>query len=570
MLTISNAVKGAVSGRYYTEDARDDYYVNRINEPGRWLGKGAELLGLSGKIQGEFFQNLLDGFTPNRSSPLVQNAGSEKRQCGWDLTFNAPKSVSVLWALSSLDVRKQIEQAHQSAVAYALENIERVAGVTRRGPRGEIKEPAALVFATFQHGTSRALDPHLHTHAVMVNLGLREDGTTGTIQSKKVFQQKMFAGGFYQVELAKALRAELKVAIKVEPVGFHVEGVPRELCQAFSKRRRDIENTLDEWGAKGAVSAKLAALATRKKKQQVAQAQLLANWQKEGEDLGWNAERLRAAVRENAKKHDQEQSSGLPIKAATTKRSKASSRNINEQTTNQRTEGATKRGDEAGSRNMNDQSSSQSFEELLLEAAAEIPPKRRSWLRLFRLAVALAIKMGISAARLEEALARITDDLIDLGMRFPIHVEWSPLFPKAPFWSPFQKITYPAVIVGNDNGKYWRGWGKTRSRRSLVAAELRVQMKRIFSRAPRWSPAHLLKLPALRIDRKPPYLRRWGEIRWQKNLIVCELRVQMKRPFVHAHNWNPASQVEIPALRLARKPPKSKPLNCSHSNEMSH
>ena len=56
MLTISNAIKGAVSGRYYTEDARDDYYVNRINEPGRWLGKGAELLGLSGKIQGNSFK----------------------------------------------------------------------------------------------------------------------------------------------------------------------------------------------------------------------------------------------------------------------------------------------------------------------------------------------------------------------------------------------------------------------------------------------------------------------------------------------------------------------------------
>lgn len=516
MLTISNAVKGAVSGRYYTEDARDDYYVNRINEPGRWLGKGAELLGLSGKIQGEFFQNLLDGFTPDRSSPLVQNAGSEKRQCGWDLTFGAPKSVSVLWALSSPEVREQIEQAHKSAVFYALDYIEEVAGVTRRGPGGVIKEPAALVFATYQHGTSRALDPHLHTHAVLVNLGLRRDGTAGTIQSINVFQQKMIAGGFYRAELAAALRANLKLVAEPESVGFHLRGVPRELCRAFSKRRRDIEALLKEWGTDSAIHAKLAALHTRSKKQQIAQEQLLEQWQQESEALGWTAERLRAAVWTKEE----------------------------------------------------ERTSSQQFEERFQEAANEIPPKKRTLLRLIRLAVALAIKLGIGAARLEEALTKLVDSLA--GTKLPVRIEWSPLFPNAPFWSPFQKTTYPAVVVGNDNGKYWRGWGKTRSRRSLVAAELRVQMKRLFSRAPRWSPAHLLKLPALRIDRKPPYLRRWGEIRWQKNLIVCELRVQMKRPFVHAHNWNPASQVEIPALRLARKPPKSKPLNCSHSNEMSH
>lgn len=289
-------MKGSGCVKYYMEQAQEDYYFNRVNEPGNWFGHGAELLGLAGKVEHAPFQNLMDGFSPDRKFPWVQNAGDEHRQCGWDLTFCAPKSVSVLWALAPEAIRKQIEEAHHSAVATALDHIEKAAGVTRRGPRGAIKEPAALVFATFQHGTSREQDPHLHTHCVMTNLGLRQDGTTGTLQSQNVFDEKMTAGAIYQVQLAAGLQNKLNLVIEAEKVGFRIRGVPKKLCRKFSKRRQQIEEQLNEWGDHSAIVAKSAALVTRAKKTNTSQSELFERWQQEAEAYGWSMSQLRQEV----------------------------------------------------------------------------------------------------------------------------------------------------------------------------------------------------------------------------------------------------------------------------------
>lgn len=296
MLTISNPLKGAGCGNYYFNHGRDDYYINGLDEPGRWYGTAVKPLELGKRIKHREFQNLLDGFSPDRRLALVQNAGSEDRQCGWDLTFSAPKSVSVLWAFSSPDVRAQIEQAHQSAVASALDYLEAVAGVARRGSGGAIREPAALLFATFQHGTSRDQDPQLHTHAVLINLGLRQDGTTGTLRSRNFFQEKMTGGMLYQVALAAALRTRLKLVLKPDYVGFHICDIPKALCRSLSKRRQEIEELMEERGVTNAIAAKAAALDTRKKKQNIPPAELFEKWRKEGEALGWTREQVQQSI----------------------------------------------------------------------------------------------------------------------------------------------------------------------------------------------------------------------------------------------------------------------------------
>ena len=100
MLSISKPMHGAGQGNYYLGLAREDYYLSGGEPPGLWHGEGASRLGLSGVVEPEKFRNLLNGFSPDRLHPLAQNAGRNDRQSGWDLTFSAPKSVSVLWALS--------------------------------------------------------------------------------------------------------------------------------------------------------------------------------------------------------------------------------------------------------------------------------------------------------------------------------------------------------------------------------------------------------------------------------------------------------------------------------------
>ena len=181
MLSISPPLTGAGQGDYYLELAREDYYTKGGEPPGHWHGQGAKALGQKGQVTPDDLRSYLDGYSPSSKAAYVQNAGKEDRQAGWDLTFSAPKSVSVLWSQASPEVRKEIQAAQQEAVNKALSYLESEAGITRRGKGGGDKEQAGLVFATFEHGTSRAQDQQLHTHALLLNIGVRADGTTGSI-----------------------------------------------------------------------------------------------------------------------------------------------------------------------------------------------------------------------------------------------------------------------------------------------------------------------------------------------------------------------------------------------------
>src|SRR5262249_1418984 len=142
---------------------------------------------------------------------------------------------------------------------------------------------AKLTFALFEHGTSRAQDPQLHIHALALNFGIRDDGTTASLESRIMHQHKMAAGAVFRAELARELVRRVGGEGAAGKKGtFEIKGVPKELTEEFSKRRAEIEAAMERDGARGAKAAEWYTLTTREKKEHVAREILFQVWQEAG------------------------------------------------------------------------------------------------------------------------------------------------------------------------------------------------------------------------------------------------------------------------------------------------
>lgn len=284
---------------YYLKLSREDYYLRGTEPPGHWVGSGSARCGLTGTVTPEDFRRLFEGFDPS-GRELVQNAGGEDRQPGWDLTFTVPKDVSVFWAMSGAGTRAEVEQAHAAAVAAAVGYLEDDFAWSRRGKGGVDKDRCGLVAAAFEHGTSREQDCNLHTHVIVMNVGVRPDGTTGTLLSKPLYQTKLAAGALYRAELAHQIQQRLGLACEAEKTWFKLSGVPKEANDEFSTRRKQIEAALADSGHSGAKASEAAALTTRRAKEARPREELFRGWQRRGQAVGFGPDQaaaLTAAVR---------------------------------------------------------------------------------------------------------------------------------------------------------------------------------------------------------------------------------------------------------------------------------
>jgi conjugative relaxase-like TrwC/TraI family protein len=278
------------TGRYYVDrvaKGREDYYVGAGEADGEWVGLGAGLLGLQGKVDGDDLRTLLEGRAP-RSDTKLRNAPGPDAVTGFDLTFSAPKSVSVLYAVGDDDVSRAVRGGHDAAVRSALSHLEREACRARRGGAGSRRVAGdGFVAGLFRHRTSRAGDPQLHTHAVIAN-STRADGRWSTLDSRSLYRESRTAGFLYQA----ALRAELTERLGVEwtPVkrgSAEIVGVPRAVVSHFSQRRREVVARLAERGERSAAAARTAALDTRRSKDYgVPVDRLRAEWQARGAEHG--------------------------------------------------------------------------------------------------------------------------------------------------------------------------------------------------------------------------------------------------------------------------------------------
>jgi conjugative relaxase-like TrwC/TraI family protein len=283
---------------------REDYYTSGGEAPGVWLGQGSASLGLWGQVGPGPLRVLLAGFSPTDGRRLTSRPVGAARVTGFDLTFSAPKSVSVLWGLSDSQVSGAVRRAHDGAVVEALGYLERYATMARRGANGLRRiEAGGLVAAGFRHRTSRAGDPQLHTHVLVANAVCGDDGRWSAPDARLLYFHARTGGFVYQA----VLRARLVEALGVSfgPVvngSAEVLGVGDDVIKTFATRRADIEAALERRGTHSARAAQLATLATRP-------AQLSRDpgagldgeslsdaWRRRAQELGLGPDDLRAAL----------------------------------------------------------------------------------------------------------------------------------------------------------------------------------------------------------------------------------------------------------------------------------
>ncbi len=247
------------------------YYAESGTPPGRFLGRG--LAGLSGgtgvaagsTVTEEHLWRMLgmlrDPLTGEELGrpPIARREWIDARDrtrkpalpvAGFDLTFSAPKSVSVAWALADPATRETIHAAHVQALEFVIAYAERNVFASRSGTGGIVQEDIrGVVAAAFDHWDSRAGDPQLHTHVVVMNRAQTADGKWRTLDSRALFKEAVGLSELYNGVLSDILTAQLGWGW--EPARrrhssvakWEVTGVPERLREEFSQRASAIEET---------------------------------------------------------------------------------------------------------------------------------------------------------------------------------------------------------------------------------------------------------------------------------------------------------------------------------------
>ncbi len=292
MLSIKK-IKSAESASNYFR--KDDYYAKDSPEAERessWWGKGAATLELSGVVTKEQFSSLLQGNLPDGTQlGRVLSDGERQHAPGWDLTFSAPKSVSIL---AEIGGDQRLIDAHKTAVDKALQYIQDNAARTRSWDRNRVvlQPTDNLVVAQFNHDTSRDLDPQLHTHNVVLNITQRADGQWRSIESKPIFDMKMLAGALYRAELAYHVKQLGYDIVQTHEDGrFEITSVPENVREGFSKRRAEIKKELERRGRDDAKTAANVAVITRQRKTDVNRSELQGVWQQQSKEMGYDPQK---------------------------------------------------------------------------------------------------------------------------------------------------------------------------------------------------------------------------------------------------------------------------------------
>ncbi|MCY4608619.1 MAG: relaxase domain-containing protein, partial [bacterium] len=287
--TITRLSEAASTVHYFEQDG---YYAKNDAEhrkASRWHGKGIEALGLHGPVKPRRFEEVLSGRIPGSTTRLGRlRDGKHEHRPGLDITFSAPKSVS-LEALvhAAPKASARIIRAHDEAVTSTLDFIERELLETRGWDPATRKRPRikghGLVAATFRHYASRNLDPQLHTHSVVANMTRNAEGDWRSADFIRIERAKLLIGAHYRSELRRRLEAlgySTEQTMVGSVPGFEIAGYDRATLKAFSTRRAEAlawvkERNLDD---RSAAVMQQAVLYTRKRKDEPSRKELAGIW----------------------------------------------------------------------------------------------------------------------------------------------------------------------------------------------------------------------------------------------------------------------------------------------------
>jgi conjugative relaxase-like TrwC/TraI family protein len=289
---------GAGQERYYTErvaEGAEDYYSGRGEAEGYWTGSAAVDLGLGGKVDPERLTAMLTGRHPATGEPLgLRHVSGRGPVPGFDLTFSAPKSVSLTWALGGEGAGAAVAAAHRASVAAALDYMERQACWTRRGHGGhEFVHGNGFLAAAYLHRSSRAGDPQLHTHVLVANATRGPDGRWTRLYHPAIYDHAKTAGYIYEANLRWELTRRLGIRWQEVTNGIaEIEDFDPEHLRAFSTRRAEIlAATAPDASAR---ARQVAALDTRRAKDRdLTEESLREGWRAKADEIGLDRETIR-------------------------------------------------------------------------------------------------------------------------------------------------------------------------------------------------------------------------------------------------------------------------------------
>lgn len=260
-----------------------DYYSQTYDNASlitRWYGQGTLALGLSGEIKSkEIFANVCKGRTPNGNVKLGRNI----KRAAIDCTFSAPKSVS-LSALVGGD--EGLVAAHHLAIEKTLSFMEKRYAQTRIriGENRPRVKTGNLIVAQFDHIESRELDPHLHTHALVMNLTQAPSGKWYSLYNSEIYKNKKLLGRLYQRYLAQEVQKLGYETERRKHGQFEIKGYDKQDLVEFSKRRQQIIAETG-YGARWKTREEAWEI-TRKAKQHLTPQELKKYWRGEAASLG--------------------------------------------------------------------------------------------------------------------------------------------------------------------------------------------------------------------------------------------------------------------------------------------
>lgn len=281
MLRVVAHTSAAAARKYYAEGLkREDYYSEQQEIVGNWHGKAAAKLGIEGEVDREQFAALVENRHPVTGEKLTPRT-KDGRRVGYDINFHAPKSLSVLYALTQ---DKEVLTAFRQAVAETMKELEERAETrVRKKGAEENRVTGNLAWAEFVHFTSRPVggipDPHLHAHCFTFNATF--DGVEGRWKAAQfggIKREAHYAEAAFHSRLATSL-SQMGYGIERRKGGWEVQGMPASVLAKFSRRTAQIERLADEMGIKDAKAKDALGAASREgKRHGMSFSDLLAAW----------------------------------------------------------------------------------------------------------------------------------------------------------------------------------------------------------------------------------------------------------------------------------------------------